>query len=104
MKKTLLPALLCGIFINTLFATDIPFPTKNAVWNAIHTLPRLSLCIVVAAPSWHTLNFKASCNLNKSIVIQAGCENIFDIQYRVFASGINASGRSFWVSSKVLSE
>jgi len=55
-------------------------------------------------PSWHTFNFKASCNLNKSIVIQAGCENIFDIQYRVFASGINASGRSFWVSSKVLSE
>ncbi len=37
MKKTLLPALLCGIFINNLFATDIPFPTKNAVWNAIRT-------------------------------------------------------------------
>jgi len=25
------------LWVNTLFATDIPFPTKNAVWNAIRT-------------------------------------------------------------------
>ncbi len=37
MQKKVLQFVLCLLWVNTLFATDIPFPTKNAVWNAIRT-------------------------------------------------------------------
>jgi hemoglobin/transferrin/lactoferrin receptor protein len=47
-------------------------------------------------PGWFTLNFKASYAINKLFTLQAGIENILDIQYRVFASGINAPGRNIY--------
>ncbi len=45
-------------------------------------------------PAWFTVNMRASYRLNKCITVQAGVDNIFDTQYRVFASGINAPGRN----------
>ncbi len=45
-------------------------------------------------PAWITLNWKASYALNNIFTLQLGIENIFDTQYRTFASGINASGRN----------
>jgi hemoglobin/transferrin/lactoferrin receptor protein len=47
-------------------------------------------------PSWWTLNLKASYALTKKLTLQAGVENITDIQYRVFASGIHAAGRNVY--------
>ena len=47
-------------------------------------------------PSWWTLNLKASYILTKNLSIQAGVDNVLDIQYRVFASGIHSAGRNIW--------
>ncbi len=52
-------------------------------------------------PSWWTLNIKASCNLSKYLTLQAGIENLMDIQYRVFASGIHAAGRNVYGTLRV---
>jgi len=35
---------------------------------------------------------------NKHFKIQSGVDNIFDTQYRSFASGINAPGRNIFVA------
>ncbi len=47
-------------------------------------------------PSWWTLNVRIGKDVWKGLKLQVGIENIFDTQYRVFASGIHASGRNFW--------
>lgn len=49
-------------------------------------------------PAWFTLNLHASYKLNKHLTLQAGMDNMFDIQYRAFASGINAPGRNVFVA------
>ncbi len=51
-------------------------------------------------PAWFTMNLRAGYQIYKGISIQAGVDNIFDIQYRTFASGINAPGRNVFVSLK----
>lgn len=52
-------------------------------------------------PAWFTLNIKGSYNLNKSLTLQAGVENILDTQYRVFSSGINAPGRNVYAALRM---
>ncbi|OFX20157.1 MAG: hypothetical protein A2033_17265 [Bacteroidetes bacterium GWA2_31_9] len=52
-------------------------------------------------PAWFTVNFRASYKLQKYITLQAGIDNIFDTQYRSFASGINAPGRNVFASLKI---
>ena len=47
-------------------------------------------------PAWFTLNWRASYQVHKLITVQAGVDNIFDTQYRVFASGINGPGRNIF--------
>ncbi|GIV37017.1 MAG: hypothetical protein KatS3mg032_1396 [Cyclobacteriaceae bacterium] len=49
-------------------------------------------------PSWYTLNFRSTFVLNKYLAAQFGIDNIMDMQYRVFASGINAPGRNFIIA------
>ncbi|MBA2421609.1 MAG: TonB-dependent receptor [Chitinophagales bacterium] len=49
-------------------------------------------------PSWWTLNLRLQYQINKYILVQAACENILDLNYRVFASGISAPGRNFLVT------
>jgi len=51
-------------------------------------------------PAWFTLNWRLSYRIQKNISIQAGVDNIFDIQYRAFASGINAPGRNIFGTLK----
>jgi hemoglobin/transferrin/lactoferrin receptor protein len=50
-------------------------------------------------PSWETYNLKASYNFHP-ITVFAGIENALDIQYRAFASGINAPGRNTYLGAK----
>ncbi len=49
-------------------------------------------------PSWITYNVYASYKFSKGFSINLGLENITDIQYRNFASGISAPGRNFSIS------
>jgi hemoglobin/transferrin/lactoferrin receptor protein len=49
-------------------------------------------------PAWFTANVHASYKVHKLITLQAGVDNIFDTQYRAFASGINAPGRNVFAA------
>lgn len=51
-------------------------------------------------PAWQTYNFKAAVKPYKDLMLFTGVENMLDIQYRTFASGINASGRNFYFGLK----
>lgn len=51
-------------------------------------------------PAWTTFNLKGEVMITKNLDILFGIENITDIQYRTFASGINSSGRNFSVTVK----
>jgi hemoglobin/transferrin/lactoferrin receptor protein len=52
-------------------------------------------------PSWYTVNLRLSYELIKSLTVQAGVDNIMDLQYRTFASGINAPGRNIFGTVRV---
>lgn len=47
------------------------------------------------SPSWLTLNFKALYQLNANLSLSAGIENLTDLRYRPYSSGIVAPGRNF---------
>lgn len=46
-------------------------------------------------PAWLTFNARAAYQVQKNLQIQMALENIFDVNYRVFASNISAPGRNF---------
>jgi hemoglobin/transferrin/lactoferrin receptor protein len=46
-------------------------------------------------PAWQTFNLRAEMKLSKSVSIQAALENILDVHYRPFASGVSGAGRNF---------
>ena len=46
-------------------------------------------------PSWEILNLRTQYQFTKNVQLQFVLENIFDIHYREFASGISAPGRNF---------
>jgi hemoglobin/transferrin/lactoferrin receptor protein len=50
------------------------------------------------SPSWATLNFKANYSVNEFFTIGAGLENVTDIRYRPYSSGIVAPGRNLMLS------
>ncbi|MCF8214133.1 MAG: TonB-dependent receptor [Chitinophagaceae bacterium] len=52
-------------------------------------------------PAWQTLNLKTGLQLNKRIGIHAAVENIFDLNYRYFASGFSAPGRNWIISLRL---
>lgn len=52
-------------------------------------------------PSWLTTNWKATLTCTKNLQLQLGIENIFDNNYRYFASGFSAGGRNFIISLRV---
>ncbi len=54
------------------------------------------------SPAWYTLNYKVGYKINDNIAINAGLENITDIRYRPYSSGIVAPGRNFILSFKLL--
>lgn len=49
-------------------------------------------------PSWWTMNIRAGYAFSENIKLQVGVENLADINYRVFASGIHASGRNVYAT------
>jgi hemoglobin/transferrin/lactoferrin receptor protein len=51
-------------------------------------------------PAWKTYNFKSSIALFPRAILFWGLENILDLQYRTFSSGINAPGRNIYCGLK----
>lgn len=49
-------------------------------------------------PSWWTLNLQYTVQLNSLLRAQVGVENIFDIHYKTYASGISAPGRNIMLA------
>lgn len=45
-------------------------------------------------PAWYTLNVRASYAITPNLTIQAAFENMLDVNYRTFASGVSAPGRN----------
>jgi hemoglobin/transferrin/lactoferrin receptor protein len=52
-------------------------------------------------PSWVTASWKANIDFTKNLKLQIGVENIFDKNYRAFASGFSGGGRNFMVALRV---
>ncbi|CCH01855.1 Vitamin B12 transporter btuB Cobalamin receptor [Fibrella aestuarina BUZ 2] len=46
-------------------------------------------------PAWMTANLRGSVRVSRFLTVQAACENLFDLNYRTFASGFSAPGRNF---------
>jgi hemoglobin/transferrin/lactoferrin receptor protein len=53
------------------------------------------------SPQWLTLNFKAMYQVADFLTVNAGVENIADVRYRPYSSGISAPGRNFVVSLRM---
>jgi hemoglobin/transferrin/lactoferrin receptor protein len=51
-------------------------------------------------PAWQTLNFSVQLNPKEYMQFSLVCENILDMNYRVFSSGISSSGRLFRIQLK----
>lgn len=49
-------------------------------------------------PGWFTFNLRSSYQITKQISAQVALENIFDRNYRTFASGISAPGRNLIIT------
>ncbi|NEN25794.1 TonB-dependent receptor [Cryomorpha ignava] len=69
---------------------DLPFEEKTKV-----ELYALDANGETYAPSWYTLNIKASYDLSNVFTISTGIENLEDTRYRPYSSGISAPGRNF---------
>ena len=52
-------------------------------------------------PAWYTLNIRGGYNIGTYLTLQAGIDNMLDVQYRTFASGINGPGRNIWLTLRV---
>jgi len=50
------------------------------------------------SPSWTTINLAAKYQINKMFFLSTGLENITDIRYRTYSSGVAAPGRNFILS------
>ena len=53
------------------------------------------------APAWNDLSILANYQWSDKVNLKAGLENLFDIHYRTFASGVSAPGRSFRLGLQV---
>jgi hemoglobin/transferrin/lactoferrin receptor protein len=49
-------------------------------------------------PAWMIFNYRLQYQCSQHSQLIAGVDNILDVQYRTFASGINASGRNVYLS------
>lgn len=68
--------------------------------NAIYA-PRYGTPAFKGMPSWYTINLRVACEITKMFTLQAGIDNILDLQYRTFASGINSPGRNIFGTLRV---
>ncbi|APF18626.1 outer membrane insertion C-terminal signal protein [Caldithrix abyssi DSM 13497] len=53
-------------------------------------------------PAWNTVNFQLQRKVGKWLQVQVAIENIFDVGYRIHGSGVNAPGRNFIFSLRLI--
>ena len=58
----------------------------------------LELATVDGSPSWYTLNAYGTYHLDKNVFFTLAFENIMDVHYRPFSSGVSAPGRNVILS------
>jgi len=51
-------------------------------------------------PGWWILNFSTEYKVSKSLQLNMGIDNIFDMHYKTFGSGISSAGRSWILSAQ----
>lgn len=52
-------------------------------------------------PGWYTLDIRTGFRFSNTFDLEAGVENIFDLHYRTYSSGISAPGRNLYLTGKV---
>ncbi len=50
------------------------------------------------SPAWATLNLRANYEVTKNLELTVALENLFDLHYRPYSSGISAPGRNFMLA------
>jgi len=53
------------------------------------------------SPGWYTFNLKTSVSPIKNLRVQAGVENILNVRYRPYSSGIVSPGRNFFIALRI---
>lgn len=57
--------------------------------------------LFAGSPKWSIFSLNANYQIQENIALNVGLENIFDVHYRTFASGISAPGRSFIAGTRI---
>ncbi|MEM9992200.1 MAG: hypothetical protein AAF738_10575, partial [Bacteroidota bacterium] len=55
----------------------------------------------IGTPAWTTLNLYGVYNCTEDVQLNIAVENIFDVHYRPFASGVSAAGRNVMLGVQV---
>ena len=58
----------------------------------------LSEATIDGNPAWWTINLSYYSKINSTTTIQLAIENILDVHYKTYSSGISSPGRNFIVS------
>lgn len=83
-----------NVFVNFSAWKRIDDYMLNSEDNEAYATPR-------GMPSWYTVNLRAGYEFNRYLALQAGVDNLLDLQYRTFSSGINAPGRNIFATLRV---
>lgn len=83
-----------GTFVNFSAWKRIDDYLLNAEDNEVYATPD-------GTPSWYTVNLRAGYQFNKYVALHTGVDNLLDLQYRTFSSGINAPGRNVFGAFRV---
>lgn len=71
---------------------------KRAEEYSINGSDNLSEATIDGNPSWFTLNLNYFTRLNPTMTVQVALENILDVHYKTYSSGISSPGRNFIIS------
>jgi len=81
---------------------DIQLNHQFNLWKRIEdfggSVDNPDLATVDGSPAWHNFGINAQYKYNKAITLSGGVDNIFDVHYRPFASGLSAPGRHVIIS------
>ena len=71
---------------------------KYAKYYDKEGVDNLEEATIDGSPMWYTINAHYSYKIDKTLTIGIGVENMMDVHYKTFASGISASGRNLILS------
>lgn len=75
--------------------------TEDNIENSYYRIDENGEAVFDGTLAWTTYNFYSSWKVAKWYTINFAVENILDLHYRPFSSGVSAAGRSFIVSFRV---